>query len=264
MQKFCCLYKANNLQNMQWKTMAPKFSIAKFLCNNQQNTHTHTQNLHFHSQKKLRCSIGVPPLFPVSRHIFGGQFGSRYAEKSNDKRVMQHQHVWHCWSLFRIIHSGTESWAASSESSFYLVAMERASRDSSSSLQRVRPSIYTNTFNVQLETHRGEETKIGFSHATQSSVRTCSSSNTYRIFVVSCPFRDISRAPTESFQKLSITPETKEKGKQKIREEDDELLQKIKRKLFKPLLPHFSSKQTLYLLQFLSVWNDLKNCGSAN
>ncbi len=66
-----------------------------------------------------------PFLFPVSRHIFGGQFGSRYPEKSNDKRVMQHEQVWHCCSLFRIIHSGTESWAASSESSFFLVAMER-------------------------------------------------------------------------------------------------------------------------------------------
>jgi hypothetical protein len=110
---------------MQWKTMAPKLSIAKILGNNQQNTHTHTQFLHFHSQRNCDPRSECPFPFSVSRHIFGGQFGSRYAENSNDKRVMQHQHVWHCWSLFRIIHSGTESWAASSESSFFWVGMER-------------------------------------------------------------------------------------------------------------------------------------------
>jgi hypothetical protein len=196
--------------------MAPKISIAKILRNNQQNTHTQTHKIYiFIAKRNCDARSECPFLFPVSRHIFGGQFGSRYAEKSNDKRVMQHQHVWHCWSLFRIIHSGTESWAASSESSFYLVAMERASRDSSSSLQRVRPSKYTNTFNVQFETHTREETKIGFSHATQSLVTTCSSSNTYRIFVVSCPFRDISRAPTESFQKLFELQRQRKRGNKK-------------------------------------------------
>jgi hypothetical protein len=112
---------------MQWKTMAPKLSIAKiFARTNKTHTHTHTHKIYIFIAK-INCNARseCPFLFPVSRHIFGGQFGSRYAEKSNDKSVMQHQHVRHCWSLFRIIHSGTESWAASSESSFFLVAMER-------------------------------------------------------------------------------------------------------------------------------------------
>jgi hypothetical protein len=178
---------------------------------------------------------------------------------------MQHQHVWHCWSLFRIILSGTESWAASSESSFYLVAMERRVeipllRCNASG----HPYIPTLLTCNQKHTHtRGNQNRIFTCHPIISEDKLIIEHLPYLRRFLS--FSRHFQRTNWIFSKALWTPETKEKRKQKTREEDDELVQKIKRKLFKPLPPPpFTSKQTLYLLQFLSVWNDFKNCGSAN